>query len=131
MSEEVSTIRLYLMRVVYLGNFVMLGFNVWPRILHQDQAWDPLPGVAFSFWAALCVLSGLGIRYPLAMLPLLLLQLFYKSVWLMAVAIPLRSAGRSTELTNIFISGAVADLIVIPWPYVVRHYVMKHGDRWK
>ncbi len=131
MEQEVSTIRLYLMRVVYLGNCVMLGIDVWPRIVHHEGVWDPLPGVAFSFWAALSVLSGLGIRYPLAMLPVLLLQLIYKSVWLVAVDIPLRSAGRSTELTNIFIAGAVADLIVIPWPYVLRHYVMKRGDRWK
>ena len=131
MSEEVSTLRLSLMRVVYLGNFVVLGFDAWPRIVHQERALDPLPGVAFSFWAALSALSGLGIRYPLAMLPLLLLQLFYKSVWLMAVAVPLRSAGRSTELTSIFVIGAIADLIVIPWPYVLAHYVKRRGDRWR
>ena len=131
MSEEVSTVRLYLMRFVYLGNFVVLGFDVWPRIVHQTETWDPLPGVAFSFWAALSALSVLGIRYPLGMLPLLLLQLFYKSVWLIAVAVPLRSAGRSPELTNIFIAGAVADLIVIPWPYVFAHYLKKRGDRWR
>jgi len=131
MLDEVSTVRLYLMRVVYLGNFVMLGFDVWPRIIHQDKPWDPLHGVAFSFWAALSTLSALGIRYPLAMLPLLLLQLLYKSVWLIAVAVPLRSAGRSPELTNIFVMGAIADLMVIPWPYVLAHYVRKRADRWR
>ena len=131
MLDEVSTVRLYLMRVVYLGNFVMLGFDVWPRIIHQDKPWDPLHGVAFSFWAALSTLSALGIRYPLAMLPLLLLQLLYKSVWLIAVAVPLGSAGRSPELTNIFVMGAIADLIVIPWPYVLAHYVRKRADRWR
>ena len=130
MSEEISTLRLYLMRVVYLGNFVMLGFKVWPTIIHPDKPWDPLRGVAFSFWAALSIVSVLGIRYPLAMLPLLVLQLFYKSIWLIAVAVPLRSTGRSTELTNIFVMGAIADLIVIPWPYVLAHYVKKRGDRW-
>ena len=131
MLDEVSTIRLYLMRVVYLGNFVMLGFDVWPRIIHRAKPWDPLHGVAFSFWAALSTLSALGIRYPLTMLPLLLLQLLYKSVWLIAVAVPLRSAGRSPELTNIFVMGAIADLIVIPWPYVLAHYVRKRADRWR
>jgi hypothetical protein len=29
MSEETSTFRLYLMRLLYLGNFVFLGLNVW------------------------------------------------------------------------------------------------------
>jgi len=131
MSEETSTFRLYLMRLLYLGNFVFLGLNVWPGIINHVGAWDPLHGVAFSFWAALSALSGLGLRYPLGMLPLLLLQLFYKSVWLIAVALPLWSAGRSTNLTKTFVIGAIADLIVIPWPYVLANYVRKSGDRWR
>ena len=79
MSDEVSTLRLYLMRLVYLLNFVLLGLDVWPGLINHVGAWDPVKGVAFSFWAALSVLSGLGLRYPLRMLPLLLLQLVYKS----------------------------------------------------
>jgi len=30
MSEDVSTFRLYLLRLVYLLNFVFLGLDVWP-----------------------------------------------------------------------------------------------------
>ena len=75
MSKEVSTFRLYLMRALYLLNFVLLGLDVWPEVLRHQGAWDPLKGVAFSFWAALSALSGLGVRYPVKMLPLLLLQL--------------------------------------------------------
>lgn len=131
MSEETSMFRLYLMRLLYLLNFVLLGLDVWPGIVNHKGAWDPLHGVAFSFWAALSALSGLGVRYPLKMLPLLLLQLFYKSVWLIAVALPLWSAGRSTNLTNPFVIGVVLDLIVIPWPYVLANYVKKSGDRWR
>jgi hypothetical protein len=131
MSEEVSTFRLYLLRLLYLLNFVLLGLDVWPEIINHQGAWDPVRGVAFSFWAALSALSGLGLRYPLKMVPLLLLQLFYKSVWLLAVALPLSSAGRSTDLTNAMLIGAVVDLIVIPWPYVLANYVKKRGDRWR
>ena len=135
MSEEVSTFRLYLMRLLYLGNFVFLGLNVWPGIInhafHNTAAWDPLHGVAFSFWAALSALSGLGIRYPLKMLPLLLLQLLYKSIWLIAVYLPLRSAGQSTDLIKVMGIGVVVDLIVIPWPYVLATYVKQRGDRWR
>jgi len=131
MSEEVSIFRLYLMRLAYLLNFVMLGLQVWPAIINHPGAWEPFRGVAFSFWAALSVLCGLGIRYPLKMLPLLLIQLSYKSIWLIAVYLPLRSAGLSTEITKAMVMGAVMDLIVIPWPYVLRTYVMKRGDRWR
>jgi len=131
MAEEVSTFRLYLMRSAYLLNFVGLGSSVWPGLVNHEGAWDPLHGVAFSFWAAFAALMGLGIRYPLQMLPLLLLQLFYKAVWLIVVALPLRSAGQSTELTKTFVIGAVACLVVVPWPYVLANYVKKRGDRWR
>lgn len=131
MSEEVSTFRLYFMRLLYLLNFVGLGSQVWPAIINHKGAWDPLHGVAFCFWAALSALMGIGLRYPLRMLPLLFLQLVYKSIWLVAVALPLLSAGQSTELTRVFVMGAVADLIVIPWPYVLANYVKKRGDRWR
>ncbi len=135
MSEEVSIFRLYLMRLLYVGNFVFLGLDVWPELikhtLHNTAAWDPVRGVAFSFWAALSALSVFGIRYPLKMLPLLLLQLVYKSIWLIAVYLPLRSAGQSTELTKVMVIGVVVDLIVIPWPYVLATYVKKRGDRWR
>lgn len=131
MSEETSTFRLYLMRLAYLGNFVALGLSVWPEMISHTGAWDPVKGAAFSFWAALSVLSGLGIRYPLRMLPLLLLQLLYKSIWLVAVYLPLRSAGQSTGLTKVMALGVVMDLIVIPWPYVLVNYVKQRGDRWR
>ncbi len=38
MSEEVSTFRLYLMRFLYLGNFVLLGLDVWPGIINHQGA---------------------------------------------------------------------------------------------
>jgi hypothetical protein len=135
MADEVSMLRLYLMRALYLLTFVGVGMAVWPALINHGKPWDPMYGVAFSFWAAYSALMGLGIRYPLAMLPLLILQLFYKSVWLLAVALPLSSAGPldpvASELTRVFIGAIVADLIVIPWPYVFTHYVRKPGDRWR
>jgi hypothetical protein len=131
MSQEVSTTRLYLMRFAFLLNFVLLGSDIWPALIKHEGAWDPLKAVAFSFWAALSAWSGLGIRYPIKMLPLLLLQLLYKIIWLITVAVPQWSAVRSTDLTKAMLIGVVLDLIVIPWPYVLANYVKKRGDRWK
>jgi hypothetical protein len=82
MSEDVSIVRLYLMRLLYLLNFVMIGLDVWPAIINHQGAWDPVRGVAYSFWGALSLLSGLGLRYPLKMVPLLLMQLVYKAILL-------------------------------------------------
>ena len=132
---EVSAVRLYLMRSLYLLNFVWLGLTVWPAIIHPARPFAPLDGVAFSFWAALSTLCGLGLRYPLRMLPLLMLQLLYKAIWLLAVALPLSSAGpldsAATDLTKTFVGGVVVDLLVIPWVYVLANYVKKPGDSWR
>jgi hypothetical protein len=131
MSEQLSLFRLYLLRGMYLLNCVLLGSDVWPRIISHQGAWDPLPGVAFSFWAALSALSALGVPYPIAMLPLLFLQLFYKAVWLLAVGLPLQFAGPAQEMSIVFGVGLLFDLIVIPWPYVWTRYVRGQSDRWK
>lgn len=129
MSEQVSKVRLVVLRVVYALNFVGLGVIVWPDLLTHTGSWDPFHGVAFSFWGALSLLMGVGIRYPLRMLPILVIQLLYKSIWLLAVWLPMWSAGQPVALTEQMVMGAVVDLLVIPWPYVFATYVRSAGDR--
>ncbi len=131
MSSEVSTLRLYLLRALYLLNFVFLGFDVWSAIVTHTGTWDPLRGVAFSFWAALSLLCGLGVRYPLRMLPLLLLQLLYKCIWVVAVALPMWPTLRSAAITKSMLIPIPMLLIVIPWTYVFATFVKSRGDRWK
>jgi hypothetical protein len=130
MAEEVTLTRLYVMRAMYLVNVVLVGSGVSYEFMHRQHAWDPVTGAAFSLWAALAALSALGIRYPLAMLPLLFMQLFYKTFWMLAVYLPLRAAGRSTDMALPFLMTIVADVLVIPWAYVLAHYVRRPGDRW-
>ena len=129
---EVPAYRLYVMRGMYLLNFVLLGSDVWPRLLNPDALLAPTNGVAYSFWASLSLLSVLGLRYPLKMLPLFLMQLLYKALWLVAVALPLRSAGElgggALEMTWVFVIGGILDLVVIPWPYVWARFVKEPGD---
>src|SRR5262245_63645283 len=102
MTEDVSVLRLNLLRGLYLLNCLLVGAGVVTQFLQRPAPWDPLTGVAFSFWAALAGLSVLGVRYPLAMLPLIFMQLFYKSFWLIAVYLPLRAVGRSSDLAGGF-----------------------------
>jgi len=131
MPADVSMLRLYLLRLLYLLNFALLGLDVWPEILTRAESWEPLEGVAFAFWGALSVLSALGLRYPLRMLPLLLLQLVYKGIWLTTLAAPRWSTLGSTDLASAMLMGVVFDVIAIPWPYVVETLVRQPGDRWK
>jgi hypothetical protein len=131
LQEGLSLLRLYVLRLMYVLNFALLGSDVWPAIVSHQKQWEPVPGVAYSFWGALSALSALGIRYPVAMLPLLFLQLVYKAVWLLAVARPLGFAGTAKEMTAVFAVGLVLDIIAIPWVYVFKRFVMGPGDRWK
>jgi hypothetical protein len=36
MSENVSLFRLYLMRFIYLADFVVLGLSVWPGLIKHS-----------------------------------------------------------------------------------------------
>jgi hypothetical protein len=81
------------------------------------------------------LLAALGIRYPLQMLPVLLFELVWKTIWLIIIGFPLRSADAFTAATastwNDNIAGIVICLVVIPWGYVYANYVKKPGDRWR
>ena len=131
MTEEVSVLRLYVMRIMYLLNFVLVGSGVVHEFIHRQKPWDPISGAAFSFWASLALLSAVGMRYPLAMLPLLFMQLLYKTFWFFLVYFPLRAAGRTSDLAQGFLIAIALDIIVIPWTYVFAQYIKKPADRWR
>src|SRR5437879_13568185 len=90
--SEVSTFRLYLMRATYLLIFVGLGSEAWPGIIRHANVWTFWHGIASSWLAAVSVLAFLGIRYPLTVSSLLLFELVWKSIWLIAIALPFWSA---------------------------------------
>jgi hypothetical protein len=133
MSETVSTFRLYLMRGLYLLICVGLGSGIWP-LMFNHKPWDLMHGVACSLLAALSALMALGIRYPLKMLPLLLFELLWKAIWLVALALPLWRANQLDANTMETVRGCLMGIVlvplVIPWPYVWANSVKKPGDRW-
>ncbi|MCL9806663.1 hypothetical protein NAT51_14095 [Flavobacterium amniphilum] len=132
--NEVSVFRLYLLRATYLLISVGLGFTIWPQIIHHPTPWSLWHGVGCSLLGAVSILAFMGIRYPLKMLPVLFFELIWKSIWLIAVALPLWSAGQmdaeNLETTQNCLMGIIVPL-VIPWVYVWRHYVKMPGNRWK
>jgi hypothetical protein len=132
--NEVSLFRLYLLRAMYLLIVVGLARMVWPGVIHHDKPWELMGGVVQCMLAAFSALSVLGLRYPLQMLPLLLWELAWKSIWLLVVAYPLWSVGQLDPATrSTAIECLVAAIIpfVIPWRYVFTHYGKLRGDRWR
>lgn len=132
--NEVSSFRLYTLRAMYLLIVVGLGIVVWPGVIHQDRPWELMEGTVACMLAAFSALSILGLRYPLQMLPLLLWELVWKTLWLGIVALPQWWAGHIDESIkpSIFACSLVVLVyIAIPWRYVFAHYVKKPGDRWR
>lgn len=132
--KEVSVIRLYLLRALYLLVVVGLGILIWPGVIHHDKPWDLMQGVVICMLAAFSALCVLGLRYPLQMLPLLLWELTWKVIWLSVVAYPLWKAGTIEGAT---LENAIQCLVVlifpfiIPWRYVYDHYLVKQAERWR
>ncbi len=131
---EVSPLRLWVMRAMYLIMAVGLGFTIWPLIVSHGAGLPRMTGVAFALLGAIGLLSLLGLRYPLQMIPLLLVELTWKATWLAAFALPrwldgaLDEGMRSTVFDT---SLGVVLIFVIPWRYVWANYVARPGDPWK
>lgn len=131
---EVSTLRLYLMRAMYLVIAVGLGSLIWPGIIHHAKPWTHMQGVANALFGALSALSLVGVRYPLQMLPLLLFEFLWKTIWVVAIGLPLYFANQLDANTagtlRDCMLGVVLCPLVIPWGYVFANYFRKPGDRW-
>jgi hypothetical protein len=131
---EVSLFRLYMLRAAYLVMAVGLGVYIWPAVIHHTNEFAATQGVRFALLAGLGATAALGLRYPVQMLPVLLFELIWKAIYLIAFALPLWSAHQINAATAEDIKAVLMVVIfipLIPWRYAFRHYVLKHGDRWK
>jgi hypothetical protein len=129
--EGVRPINVYLLRLLYGLMFFMLGQTAWTHILSHVGAWEPSNAVAWCVWAAFATLAGLGMLRPLAMLPIILLEIFYKVLWLIVVAYPLWSqdllrGSPAEDLASVFI-WVVFPIVAVPWGYAFRRYVYSPG----
>lgn len=119
--------RLHIMRVLFLLNFISLAYDNWSTILFPKEQMSTLIGVTISFWAAFSLLNALGIRFPLKMIPILLLQLLYKSAWIVGTYLPAKKNGLLNDSLESFlwvcIGGIVLNLLIIPWKYVYNYYL--------
>jgi hypothetical protein len=128
----VSTARLAVLRAAYLLIVVGLTLMIWPGIINHPADVEHMRGVMRSLLGGVSILALLGLRYPLQMLPVLLFELIWKTIWLVAFALPINRAGVWTEGTRgtLFdcVFGVVVCLIAIPWGYVFAQYVRKPAE---
>lgn len=119
--------RLHVMRGLFFLNFISLASDNWSAILFPKEQLDTLSGVAISFWAGFALLNLIGVRFPLRMVPILMLQLLYKSGWLLGTYLPAKNAGLLNDSLEEFfwicVGGVVLNLLIIPWGYVYRAFI--------
>jgi hypothetical protein len=131
-ESEVSLARLYVLRATYLLLVVGLGAMILPPLLsHTPMARGVIPSLLGAVW----VLAFVGLRYPLQMLPLLMFEFAWKTMWLVDFGFPQWSSGQLpptfAEDFQAIAMGVILMPLVIPWGYVYRHYVKQHADRWR
>lgn len=132
--SEVGTLRLYLLRAMYLLIAIGLGLTVWPLIISPPDTVANAKSVIRALLGALAILAAVGVRYPLQMLPLLLFELLWKVIWVVAFALRMwLDTGLddyASESLFACMMGVILVPIAIPWRYVFAHYVRAAGDPW-
>lgn len=134
---EAFNIRWKWLKIMYIYTIVGAGLSglgilfVPGKViaLNRFAPQDPiLFGVVGSVWVAFGLLSILGLRDPLKFVPLLLMQLCYKSVWIIGVVLPMLFMGQLSANDVMFVAMMltyiIGDLIAIPFPYVFSKYKM-------
>ena len=132
LAQQVSLTRLYVLRATYLLLVTGLGAMTLPTVLsHPVISRGVIPSLLGAVW----LLAFLGIKYPLQMLPLLMFEFAWKTLWMLAYGLPHWSSGHlPPTFAEDFFSigvGVVLMPLVIPWGYVYRHYVKQPGARWR
>jgi len=129
---EVSIARLYVLRATYLLLVVGLGTLIGPQLAnHAPMARGVIP----SLLGGVALLALIGLKYPLQMLPLLMFEFAWKTIWLVAFGVPQWSVGQMpatfTEDFQNIAFGVILMPIVIPWGYVCRYYIRQPAARWR
>jgi hypothetical protein len=116
---------MYWYTIVGAGGFG-LAIVVVPEAIRSLFGWPPqdpiVYGVTGSVWLAFGLLSILGLKSPLKFVPVLLMQLCYKSVWFIGVVFPLLVSAQfpAYGILHVIVMASyiIGDLIAIPFDYI-------------
>jgi len=129
--NEVSLARLYVIRLTALLAIYGLFRTVVTLVDHAPSD----RGVHKALISGLWVMGFFALRYPLKMVPVLLFELVWKTVWLLAFGLPQwwSGAGSPRLREDLWSIGAfpIVCVLVIPWNYVRRQYVTSPAERWR
>ena len=113
--------------LVYIANILVAGYIGIVSLFYPIRSsatifQNAYPATATirlvgCLWLAIAVLSVLGLWRPVAMSPVLLLQLIYKGVWLLTVALPAiqQQQAYPSGMAFFFVLWVLVLPFVIPW----------------
>jgi hypothetical protein len=125
------TIRWGWLKAMYLYTFVGAGglgsgLILFPAATKSMMGFPAQEPAVLGLYACVLLAAGLiaflALRDPLKFVPLLLLQLVYKPLWLVVFAIPLFLEGQfpkyAVGTSVVFLTYIIGDLIAIPFAYL-------------
>lgn len=125
--DGIRPINIYGMRFIYFLMATFLAMDVWTHIITYDQRWDSSDAMNWSVWGAFTIFAVVGIFHTVKMIPIMLLEIVYKTIWLILVALPLFLDGNlSSDTTDGMIFPfllVILPVIFVPWCYVVNKYI--------
>lgn len=134
-DQDVPLWRLNLLRAFYLLITVGLAVTWAPGMLQHTDGWAQRHGVLGSLMIAVSLICLVGLRYPLQMLPLLIWELTWKTIWILVIGYPLwlNDAATPGVTANFYacLMGVVLTPLVLPWRYIAHHYFRKPAQRWR
>jgi hypothetical protein len=123
-DKDVSLARFWVPRAFCILFFLAGPFIALPDVIHPDPA---VRGLMSSIVAGFWVMSILGLRDPLRIMPIFLFEFTWKTIWLLAFGLPRWWSGTEWPhlRQDLWEIGAFPLLLalVIPWGYVWRHYI--------
>jgi hypothetical protein len=86
--------RLGLLRLAFAILAIGQASFVWPALLGPTQDLDLMNGVAKALLGAIGLCAAIGVLRPLQMLPVMLVEIGWKVIWMSCIALPAWLAGR-------------------------------------
>lgn len=126
--------RIHALRLGYLLMALVMGFFVWQQVLLEPGPWPAPRVIAKSMLASLALLSLFALRYPLHMLPLMLLETLWKTVAITLIILPAWLSNRLTPDLQVLFSeciGITLIYLVMPWRYVWVRYFLHPAEAWR
>ena len=118
-----SAARCWVLRAAYALLVVGLGGMLLPELVrHPPTSRGVIPSLLGGVW----LLALVGLRYPRQMLPVLLFEFAWKTIWMLGYGLPQWWSGQApptfAEDFQAIAAGVVLMPLVIPWGYVFRRY---------